>query len=180
MQGNNIFYKRINRFKSNVSFVEEEYKTFDFNNNLKSDKIEDLEFTNYLSSNQCKKYSLLLNICKNLYNNCDISKSFIADEFNWNKYNSKRVQDIINAVNNKTIKSNALVYKLKHRKDPEIQFYVLKEKNSLKLYLIDVYHLAIEAVNAKTGKADRKGIYKARKNNSFDIKEIQRQLHKNI
>ena len=60
MQGSNIFYKRENRFTSHVKFVGEEYNSFDFNNNLKSNKIEQLEFTNYLSSNQCKKYYILL------------------------------------------------------------------------------------------------------------------------
>ena len=46
----------------------------------------------------------------------------------------------------------------------------------LKLYLIDLYHLGIEAVNRKTGRRDLKGIYQARKKCEYDIKKINENL----
>lgn len=177
MQENNVFYQRVGRFTSQPKAKKEEFEKFEFNNNLKSNKIEELEFTNYLSSNKCNKYFVLLEVCKNLYNNCYINKYFVVDNFNWTKLNAKRVQDIINTINCEQIKENTVIYKLKNKEDQEIQFYVTKENNTLKLQLIDIYHIAIEAINVRTGKADRKGIYKARKNSSFDIKEIQKQLN---
>lgn len=179
IQESNIFYKRINRFTDNINFVKEEFETFDFNDNLKSNKIEELEFTNYLSSNQCDKYYLLLDICKKLYENYNnINKLFIADEFDPHRYHSKRVYDIMNTVNNKQIDKKIIIYKFKCKKDPAIQFYVSKENKSLKLYLIDIYHIVIETINIRTGKADRVAIYNKRKKCSFDIKKIQEELSK--
>jgi hypothetical protein len=179
MQENNILYKRVNRFSANVGFEKEEYNLFEFNGNLKSDKIESLEFTNYLSSDKCKKYFLLLEICKAINNKySNINKYFIADEFDSHRYNAKRVYDIIEAVNNKIIDKSVVVYKFKCKKDAAIQFYVIKEDKILKLCLIDIYHIVIEATNKKIGKADRKGIYEARKKCSFNIRELQKELNK--
>lgn len=177
MQENNVFYLRKNRFSNDVKYVDEGYTEFDFNNNLKSNKIEELEFTNYLSSNQCNKYYVLFDICQKLYNNYkNLNKLFVPDEFDSGKYNSKRVYEIISVVNNREIEQKQIIYKFKNKNDKEIQFYISKENNVLKLYLIDIYHIVIEATNYKNGKADRKGIYKARKKCHYDIKEIQDKL----
>ncbi len=177
IQENNILQKRINRFETNTTFIEEPFEVFDFNENLKSNKIEELEFTNYLSSNQCNKYFILLEICKKLYENYNnINKLFITDEFDSHRYHAKRVYDIMNMVNNKEIDKKTTIYKLKSKTDPEIQFYVAREENILKLQLIDVYHIVIEAENKKNGKTDRVGIYTARSKCGFDIKEIQEKL----
>lgn len=178
IQENNIFYKRVNRFSLNPKFKAEEYNTFDFNNNLKSDNLEDLEFTNYLSSNKCSKYYLLLEICKEIQNRySSFNKYFIPDEFDSHKYNAKRVYDIINAVNTRKIDNTKMIYKFKCKKDPEIQFYIIKEDKVLKLSVIDIYHIVIGATNSKTGRNDRKGIYRARKKCTFDIKNVQEQLN---
>jgi len=177
IQENNILRKRVNRFGTNTTFEEELFEIFDFNKNLKSDKIEELEFTNYLSSNQCDKYFILLEICKKLYENFNnINKLFVTDEFDSHRYNAQRVYDIMKAINNREIDKTTTIYKLKNKEDPEIQFYVSREKNILKLQLIDVYHIVIETVNRKNGRTDRKGIYNARANCKFDIKEIQEEL----
>jgi len=179
MQENNVFYVRKNRFTSNVKYDQEEYSSFDFNNNLKSDIIDVLEFTNYLSSNQCNKYFLLTEICKKLYINYkNLNKYFVPDEFNANRHNSQRVFDIMDVVNNDTINRKLLIYKLKCRSDDELQFYVSIENKTMKLYLIDVYHIVIEATNHRIGKANRKQIYEKRKKCSYDIKEIQNELDK--
>lgn len=177
MQESNIFYRRINRFSNNVYSIKEKYNSFDFNDNLKSNKIEELQFTNFLSSNQCEKYFLLSDICTKLYKNYNnLNKIFVADEFDPNRYNSKRVFDIINVVNDKKINKKTTIYKFKCKKNPAIQFYISKENNILKLYLIDIYHLVIEATNQRTGKTDRVATYKKRERCNFDIKEIQTKI----
>lgn len=177
MQENNIFYKRINRFSKNTRFEKETFEVFDFNNNLKSDKIEELEFTNFLSSDKSQKYFNLLNICDELMKkNISINKLFIFDEFDSSKYNAKRVYEIINKVNNSEINPQKLIYKLKSKDDPAIQFYILKEGNRLKLELIDVYHLVIKAINKKTGKVNAKQVYIKRKKCNYNIINIANKL----
>ena len=183
MQQSNLFKsktfsKRINRF-NNSTFIEETYKSFDFNNNLKSDNLEDLEFTNFVSSNICKKYLILTNICQQISKNeKELDKLFVADEIDINVDIPKlnRIYDIINIVNNKQISREKLILKFKYLKDQEIQFYINNDNGVLKLYLIDLYHIGIEATNKRTGRNDRKGIYNARKKYKFDIKEIQKKL----
>ncbi len=183
MQQNNLFRsgtfsKRVNRFKNSI-FIEEEYSAFDFNNNLKSDNIEELEFTNFVSSKLSKKYITLKEICKKINNNeKEWDKLFVADEIaiNTNSPRLDRLYNIISNVNNKKVIKSKLILKFKYIADSEIQFYINNENGILKLYLIDLYHIGIEATNRKTGRTDRKGIYKARKNLKFDIKEIKNEL----
>lgn len=177
----NRFTKRINRF-SNPRFVEEEYTGFDFNNNIKSNDIEELSFTNYTSSNGCYKYLKLEEICiKIAKNNNEWSKMFLADEVEIKADIPKinRIYKIMKIVNNKDIDRENIILKFKNNEDKEIQFYIKKEKSKLKLYLIDLYHLGIEAENKKTGRTDLKGIYKARKKCSYDIININKKLEEN-
>lgn len=55
--------------------------------------------------------------------------------------------------------------------------FILKMKiGILKLYLIDLYHLGIEAQNRKTGRTDLKGIYKSRSKCKFNISEINKKI----
>lgn len=175
----NHFQKRINRFK-NATFVSEEYDSFNFNNNLKSDHFEELEFTNYVSSDMCNKYLDLLHICQNITQNINSwDRMFVADELEItpNTPKLKRLNDIINKVNNKIINPNELILKFKNLNDKGIQFYIKNENKILTLYLIDLYHLGIEATDQKSGRTDRKGIYRARKKCSYDIKNIVDKLN---
>lgn len=174
----NKFRKRINRFK-NATFVKEKYKYFDFNNNIKSNHIKELEFTNFVKTNTCKKYCTLLDICKKIRRNeKEWDKMFVADEIDITIEIPKldRLYKIINVVNNKKTDRNKLVFKFKYLEDKEIQFYVEKENDVLKLYLIDLYHIGIEAMNKKIGMANRKRMYNATKEFHCDIKEIQKEL----
>lgn len=174
----NRFKKRTNRFK-NPTFVEEKYSGFDFNNNLKSNHIAELCFTNFVSSDKCKKYYELEKICTKIaMNNNEWSKLFIADELDINKEIPKmeRLYKIISIVNNYLINKNDIILKFKNLQDQEIQFYIKKEEGILRLYLIDLYHLGIEAENKKTKRIDLKGIYKAREKCSHNIESINSKI----
>ena len=174
----NRFNKRINRFGS-PTFVEEEYRGFDFADNLKSNNFPELYFTNFLSSNLCNKYLKLADICTKIkLNNNEWVKMFVADEIEIKTDIPKinRLYKIISLVNNKEINRNELVLKFKNLEDKEIQFYIKHENGSLKLCLIDLYHLGIEAVNKKINKADIRSIYNARKKCNYDISNINSKL----
>lgn len=177
----NRFKKRVNRFK-NPTFVEESYKWFDFNNNLKSNHFAELYFTNFLSSNLCNKYSRLNEICSKIkLNNNEWIKMFISDEIDIKLDIPKinRLYKIMSLVNNKEINRDELILKFKNLEDKEIQFYIKKEHGVLKLYLIDLYHLGIEAENRKIHKADIRSIYNARKKCNYDISNINDSIEEN-
>lgn len=176
----NTIQLRVNRF-NNPTFISEGYNSFDFNKNLKSVHLKDLEFTNYVSSKECKKYKDLQDICIRINRNKnELENLFIADELGNDtsilKY--ERLLKILSAINDRQIDQEEVILKFKNIADNEIQFYIKNENGNFKLYMIDMYHIGIEAVNRKTGRADRKGIYKARKECSCDIAEIQKKLNK--
>ena len=184
MQGNrvskaNTIQIRVNRYK-NTRFDSVKYKKFDFNNNLKSTHLKELEFTNYVKSKNCKKYVKLRDICKSIIlSKSELEILFEADELDDKtsvlKY--ERMLKIISAINNMKVSKEEVILKFKNRDDKEIQFYIKNENGIFKLYMIDMYHIAIEATNKKTGRADRKGIYRARCFYEYDIKEIQKELN---
>nr|DAG39816.1 MAG TPA: hypothetical protein [Caudoviricetes sp.] len=170
----NRFNKRVDRF-TNPRFIKEEYEEFDFNNNIKSNNIEELYFTNYTSSNICKKYLKLEELCiKIANNNSEWTKTFVADEIDIKNDIPKlnRIYKIIQVVNREEINRKEIILKFKNVEDPEIQFYIKQEKNKLKLYLIDIYHLGIEAKNKKTKRIDARGIYNSRRKCNYDIVNI--------
>lgn len=176
----NTIQLRVNRF-NNPTFISETYNSFDFNNNLKSVHIEDLEFTNYVSSKECKKYKDLEEVCMKISRNKnELENLFVADELGKSisilKY--ERLLKILSAINNRQINQTEIILKFKNIEDNEIQFYIKNESGNFKLYMIDMYHIGIEATNKKTGRADRKGIYNARKKCSCDIAEIQNEMNK--
>ena len=174
----NRFKKRVNRF-NNPIFVEEKYKWFDFNDNLKSNHFPELHFTNFLSSNLCNKYVKLEDICTKIkLNNNEWIKMFVSDEIEIKTDIPKinRLYKIMSLVNNKDINRDELILKFKNLEDQEIQFYIKNENGILKLYLLDLYHLGIEAENKKIHKADIKSIYKARRKCNYDISNIDKKL----
>ncbi len=183
MHQNNIFSerannlninKRINRF-NNPYFEKEKYEEFDFNNNMKSDNFKELKFTNYTTSDKCNKYHKLQEICNKIINNIEEwDKLFIADEININKDIPKldRIYAILCKVNGRKINRKELILKFKNLEDNEIQFFVKNEKGILKLYLVDIYHLAIEAYNKKSRRIDLNGKYKAMSKASYCISNL--------
>ena len=174
----NLIQIRVNRF-NNPTFKTKKYLGFSFNDNLKSVNLNELEFTNYVKSRNCKKYLDLKRICIKLEKDKnELYKLFEADELDSNtsviKY--ERLLKILSIVNNREIQKEEIILKFKNKNDKEIQFYIKDENGIFMLYLIDIYHIGIEAKNKKNGRTDRKGIYRARSCFKFDIKEIQNDL----
>lgn len=185
----NIFkhrIKKILRDGSGVINTEPFYfKTFNFNGNLRSDKLEEEKFTNYISSYKNKYYEILTQIFDKLnYDNYNFLDEFELDEYIASEYTeaSKRLKRIIMKVNN--IEDEKLLPPIdkfkptKHMRKEEkrfdgIRLYVSKDNDgNIDLYLIDLYHLAIDAFNYKLGKNDLNGNYKSKENFNFCISRI--------
>lgn len=181
MQESNIFRLRQNRFK-NPQIHDERFEFIDFNGNFKSDNFEHLQFTNYIKSKEKKIYSQLKDIYVNLTTSCSAFRNdFIADELELTSNSSEklvRLTNIISLVNFQTISNEDTIIKFKYIPNNEIQFYMKKENDILKLYLIDVYHLGIDAKN-KWGIYDLPHRYKINKDYTYDIKNIVLDVEEN-
>ena len=166
--------KRIIRNGSGIIKVEPYYfKSFNFNGNLHSDKIEEEKFTNFIKTYDNSYYKILNEICDKLnYDNYNFLEEFELDEYEASEYteSTKRLKRIIMKVNN--IKDERLlpqIYKFKptkHMRKKEkrydgIRLYVSKDDDgNIDLYLIDLYHLGIDAFNYKTKKYELNSNYR--------------------
>lgn len=170
----NVFIERKNRFTDNTLFIPKEYNSFCFNGNLKSDNFGDLNFTNFVNSKEKKKYKDLKMLCIELLNCTNaLEKHFIADEVKTSSTAKiARLNNIISRVNKEEINIQNQILKFKNREDPEIQLYIQNDDGELKVLLIDLYHLGIEAFNLKIGKWDLLGAYRANKECKYDISNI--------
>lgn len=185
----NIFKHKMNKILRNGSGilnVEPFYfKSFNFNGNLHSNKLEEEQFTNYISSYDNKYYKILTKIFDKLnYDDYEFFDEFELDEYISSEYTeaSKRLKRIIMEVNG--IKDDRLLPQIdkfkptKHmRKEEkrfdEIRLYVSKDNvGNIDLYLVDLYHLGIDAFNYKLGKNDLKGNYRAREKYNYCISKI--------
>lgn len=185
----NVFKHRIKKILRNgygILNIESFYfETFNFNGNLHSNKLEEEKFTNYISSYKNKYYEILTQIFDKLnYDDYDFLEEFELDEYIESEYTeaSKRLKRIIMKVNN--IKDEKLLPQIhkfkptKHIRKGEkrfdgIRLYVSKDDfGNIDLYLIDLYHLAIDAFNYKLGKNDLEGNYKSKKDFSYCISKI--------
>lgn len=153
------------------------FEKFIFNGNLHSDKIETEKFTNYLSSYDCKLYFILKDLFDKLYqDNYNIFNDFELEENNYSKTSNEtlRLKRIIKQVNNiKYIEDipeiNELIpakYLKKQEKRYEgIRLFVnIRENGFIDLYLIDLYHLGINAYNVKTQTYTMNRNYKSNEN----------------
>lgn len=177
MLESNRFTLRTNRFKSAI-FNQEEYDFIDFNGNLKSVNLEELKFTNFVNSSEKKIYKELKEICISLLtSNTIFNNSFLADEIK--ELKSKKIQrlyDIISKVNGRKVKPEEAILKFKNKNNPELQFYIKKDGKILKVFLIDLYHLGIDAKHKAFGKYDLVGRYNAYKKCKYDIANIQLEI----
>lgn len=141
------------------------FKKFEFNGNLHSDNIEKEKFTNYINSYEGNTYyKILCDLFNKLYyDNYSIFEEFELEENNYSEISSEtqRLKRIIAEVNNlKNIASIPKINELipvKRLKDKEkrykgIRLFVnIRDNGYIDLYLIDLYHLGIDAYNATTG-----------------------------
>ena len=158
------------------------FKGFLFNGNIHSNKIEKEKFTNFLSSYNNNYYKILEKLFDKLHqDNYDFLEEFDLEENNYSDIseNSKRLQRIIMEVNNiqDVPKINEMI-PAKHLKDKEkrykrIRFFVhVREDGYIELYLIDLYHLGINAFNVNTGNYDLERNYNSCKEYSKCISKL--------
>ena len=158
------------------------YKSFLFNGNLHSNKIEKEKFTNYVSSFESSYYKILQEIFNKLYkDDYDFFKEFQLEENNYSEISNEtqRLNRIIKEVNNieKIPKINEMIpvryLKQKEKRYKGIRLFVhIRENGYIELYLIDLYHLGINAYNATTGNYDLNRNYNSNKNYKKCISKI--------
>lgn len=144
------------------------FKKFVFNGNLYSIKIPEEKFTNYIKSYDGNTYfEILKKLFDRLYyDNYDIFDDFELEENYYSEISAEtlRLKRIIMKTNNiKNIESVPMINELipvKHLKEKEkrykgIRLFVnVREDGYIELYLIDLYHLGINAFNVTTQNYD--------------------------
>lgn len=162
------------------------FKKFIFNGNLHSNKIENEKFTNYIKGyDENTYYKILKNLFNKLYyDNYNIFDEFQLEENNYSEISAetKRLKRIIMEVNNirdieKVPKINELIpvqyLKNKEKRYKGIRLFVnIRENGYIDLYLIDLYHLGINAYNVATGHYDLERNYNTNKDCKKCISKI--------
>lgn len=161
------------------------FKKFIFNGNLHSNKIENEKFTNYIKGYENTYYSILKNLFDKLYyDNYNLFDEFQLEENNYSEISAetRRLKRIIMEVNNindieKVPKINELIpvqyLKNKEKRYKGIRLFVnIRENGYIDLYLIDLYHLGINAYNATTRNYDLERNYNTNKDYKKCISRI--------
>ena len=160
------------------------FQSFCFNGNLHSNFIEKEKFTNFIKSYDNILNQILKDIFDKLYkDDYSFLDEFVLDEYQASEYTSesKRLKRIIAEVNNIDEKKLPRIDKFKPakckmREDKRydgIRFYVsCNEDGIIDLYLIDLYHMAIDAYNYKTGRYDLERNYENLKSFNKCISKI--------
>lgn len=158
------------------------FEEFIFNGNLHSNKIENEKFTNFLSSYDNIYFKILEELFDKLHqDDYDFLDEFELEENNYSDLsaNAKRLKRIIMEVNNiKNVPEiNEMIpvqyLKKKEKRYRGIRLFVnVREDGYIELYLIDLYHLGINAFNASTGNYDLDRNYNSTKNYSKCISKL--------
>jgi hypothetical protein len=170
---NNNRFKKIQIDKTNyinerksLGFGEDE---FDFSKALKSINIKPLEFTNYFKGKKDvlykyvrKEYKKLINKIANLDEEYEMKLVNVDDNFN-----DIKIKKLYSDTHNIKIHTLPLMYKLKNLNNPNLQFYVVNEKNIFKVCFIDIYHLALP-----TKDEDTKTKYELNENNNYCLSNL--------
>lgn len=140
------------------------YKEFLFNGNLHSSKIEEEKFTNFIRSYENLYFNILQEIFDKLYqDNYDFFQEFQLEENFYSEISNetKRLKRIIKKVNNidKVPEINEMIpvqyLKKKDKRYNGIRLFVhVSDDGYIELYLIDLYHLGINAYNVSTNNYD--------------------------
>lgn len=185
--GNNFqnqIRKIIRRGYSIIDDTPFHYKSFNVNGNWHSTRDEGNKFTNYINSyeDENRYYNILLNLFKKIYNNnYNVLEDFQIEENNYSQISSetKRLKDIIKNANNieNVPEINELI-PIKKLKDTEkrykgIRLFVnIRENGEIDLYLIDLYHLGINAYDTNTGRYNLDRNYNSNKKCNKCISKI--------
>lgn len=161
------------------------FRKFEFNGNIHSNLIEKEKFTNFVKSKENSYYKALKDIINKLYfDNYNFLNEFQLEENNYSEISTEtqRLKRIIMEVNNiKEIKDipkiNEMIpvmyLKKNNKRYQGLRLFVnIRENGYIDLYLIDLYHLGINAYNNKTGKFELDRNYKTNKDCSTCISKI--------
>lgn len=168
-----------------INTVPFRFQKFDFNGNLHSNLIEKEKFTNFIKSQGNSYYIILKDIIDKLYlDNYNFLNEFQLEENNYSEVSAEtqRLKRIIMEVNNiKDIKDvpkiNEMIpvvyLKKQDKRYKGLRLFVnIRENGYIDLYLIDLYHLGIDAYNTTTGKYELDRNYNTNKNCSICISKI--------
>lgn len=162
------------------------FQKFDFNGNWHSEHLKEEKFTNYIKSyNENTYYKILDQLFQKLYyDNYNLLDEFQLEENNYSEISAetKRLKRIIMKTNNiKNLEYIPLINELipvRYLKEKEkryrgIRLFVsIGEDGYIDLYLVDLYHLAINAFNNTTGRHDLERNYNSNKDCSKCISKI--------
>ncbi len=162
------------------------FEKFIFNGNLHSNKIPEEKFTNYIKSYEGNTYYTILKqlFDKLYYDNYNIFNDFQLEENNYSEISKEtlRLKRIIMETNNiKNIEDVPIINELipvKRLKDKEkrykgIRLFVnIREDGYIELYLIDLYHLGIDAYNVATQNYNLSRNYRSNENCKKCISKI--------
>lgn len=140
------------------------FAKFEFNGSIHSDHIEEEKFTNYVRSTENGYYTNLKEIIYKLYiDDYNLFKEFQLEENNYSDISAEtqRLKRIIMKANNiKDIRDvpsiNEMIpvmyLKKQDKRYKGLRLFVnVRENGYIDLYLIDLYHLGIDAYNESTG-----------------------------
>ena len=156
------------------------FKDFNMNGAIHSINLEEKQFTNFVKSYDKKIYLELKQIFDDIVlKHAKLDEKFVLlDNDKQNQEKKQRLHEIIQE--NINVNKVPELMKLQPRisKDDktldEVRVYVYYDKNieEFNLFLIDLYHLGIDAFNYNIGKYDLEGRYKAYSQNKKCISKI--------
>jgi hypothetical protein len=185
------------------SVFQEKYKSKKIkllSSSTKSKNFREVHFTNYISSNKCKEWSVLADICNKLKagETTELLREFEQTEIEDRNKDNKlmRLCKIIsqsrnrkcytkcNKIDNKCFERNVLKtlenkYRYSKKWNVPLRIFARKVRDTVYVCLIDLYHLAVPAVNHGCNRRSNYKDYEenyAKKNNfkccisSVDIK----------
>lgn len=168
-----------------INVVPFHFKKFEINGNLHSNLIEREKFTNFIKTQGNSYYMVLKNIIEKLhFDNYNFLEEFQLEENNYSEISAEtmRLKRIIMEVNNiKDIKDvpkiNEMIpvvyLKKQDKRYKGLRLFVnIRENGYIDLYLIDLYHLGINAYNNATGKYELDRNYNTNKNCTVCISKI--------
>ena len=143
-------------------------KGFNANGALHSINYEEKLFTNYVKSYEKKIYIELKQLFDDiLCNHASLDEKLILlDNGKGEREKEQRLKEIIKETLNIEKVPDLMKFKLKHDKKDKtlegVRIYVHydKESEEFDLYLVDLYHLALDGYNANLGKYDLNNRYK--------------------
>ena len=152
LKGNQLYSK------NSILSLRKSSNKIDFNLAMNSVDLEEYNFINFLSSNQCKEYLKVYGYYKeSLKSNCSfLDKEFEFDPYtNLNSTKNEKLKKLIYETSSTVFNDFQLLdlIKYKNKKDKGIQFYIKYDKKTNKgnVYLIDLYHMVIPTEYRRKG-----------------------------